>query len=405
MSSIRIRFANTQNEQLSARLDMPVSEHPHTFAVFAHCFTCNKNLNAVRNISRALNQAGIAVLRFDFTGLGDSEGAFEETNFTSNVDDLVLACQYITEHYQAPELIVGHSLGGAAVICAAAQVDSIKAIATIGAPFAPGHVGHLIASKAQEIEQTGAAEVNIGGRSFRVKKQFLEDIVAQSLTEKLRDMRKALLILHSPQDRTVEIENAAKLYKVAHHPKSFISLDGADHLLSNKKDSHYVGEVIANWSTRYLSLPEKEKWSAQGQTAVRLGADGFTSEVMVRHHSLIADEPASVGGNDFGPTPYELVAAGLGACTAMTIQMYARRKKWHIEEVVVHVDHGKSYAAHCQNCADPKSKIDVFERVIELRGDLSEGQVQRILEIADRCPVHRTLHAEVEVRTQIALKQ
>jgi putative redox protein len=404
MSSTRIQFANAQGEQLSARLDLPVSEHPHTFAVFAHCFTCNKNLNAVRNISRALNQAGIAVLRFDFTGLGDSEGAFEDTNFTSNVDDLVLACAYVAEHYQAPELIVGHSLGGAAVICAAAQVASIQAVATIGAPFAPGHVGHLVASKAEEIELTGEAEVNIGGRPFRVRKQFLEDIVAQSLTDKLKSMRKAFLILHSPQDRTVEIENAAKLYKAAHHPKSFVSLDGADHLLSDKKDSNYVGEVIANWSKRYITLPAKEELRPQGQVAIRLGAEGFTSEIMARHHSLIADEPTSIGGNDFGPTPYELISASLGACTAMTIQMYARRKKWHIEEVVVHVDHGKSYAEDCQSCDDPKSKIDVFERVIELEGDLSEEQVARILEIADRCPVHRTLHAEVEVKTKIELR-
>ncbi|MEM6698865.1 MAG: alpha/beta fold hydrolase, partial [Bacteroidota bacterium] len=379
----------------------PVNQHPPTFAVFAHCFTCNKNLTAVRNISRCLNQAGIAVLRFDFTGLGESEGEFADTNFTSNIEDLVVACEYLAENYQAPELIIGHSLGGAAVICAADKVESIKAIATIAAPFAPRHVSHLVASKAEEIEETGEAEVNIGGRSFRVKKQFLEDIVEQSLKEKLQRMRKSLLILHSPQDHTVEIENAAQLYQAAHHPKSFVSLDGADHLMSRKEDSHYVGEVIANWSKRYIDIPEKEKLNTQQQVAVRLGAEGFTTEVMVRHHNWTADEPASVGGNDFGPTPYELLSSALGTCTAMTIQMYARRKKWQIEEVVVHVDHRKDYAADCEHCDDPKSKIDVFDRVIELKSDLNEEQVQRILEIADRCPVHRTLHKEVEVRTKI----
>ncbi|MEM8524192.1 MAG: alpha/beta fold hydrolase [Bacteroidota bacterium] len=401
MASIKISFSNTKGEQLAARLDMPVNQHPHTFAVFAHCFTCNKNLTAVRNISRALNQAGIAVFRFDFTGLGESEGDFADTNFTSNVEDLVTACEYVAENYQAPELIIGHSLGGAAVICTADKVESIQAIATIGAPFAPKHVSHLIASKAEEIEETGEAEVNIGGRSFRVKKQFLEDILEQSLKEKLQRMRKALLILHSPQDRTVEVENAAKLYQAAHHPKSFVSLNGADHLLSKKKDSRYVGTMIANWAERYISIPEKEKLNSNQQVVVRLGEDGFTSEVMVRHHALTADEPASVGGNDFGPTPYELVSAGLGACTAMTIQMYARRKKWRIEEVIVYVDHKKDHAMDCENCDDPKSKVDVFERTIELKSDLNEEQIQRILEIADKCPVHRTLHSEVEVRTKL----
>ncbi|MEM9884615.1 MAG: alpha/beta fold hydrolase [Bacteroidota bacterium] len=395
MASTKIQFPNSKGESLSAKLDVPINQHPHTFAVFAHCFTCNKNLSAVRNISRALNQAGIAVLRFDFTGLGESEGDFSDTNFTSNVEDLIEACQYLKQHYQAPELIVGHSLGGAAVICAAEQVASIKAIASIAAPFAPKHVGHLVASKAVEIEATGEAEVNIGGRSFKVKKQFLEDIVEQSLTEKLRKMRKALLVLHSPQDEIVEIENAAKLYQAAFHPKSFVSLDGADHLLSNKADSDYVGTVIANWAGRYISIPPKEVFNSDRQVVVRLGEKGFTSDVMVRHHNLVADEPASVGGNDFGPTPYELLSAGLGACTAMTIQMYARRKKWVVEEVLVHIDHKKDHATDCENCEDPKSKVDVFERFIELKGDLDQEQISRLMEIADRCPVHRTLHEEV----------
>ncbi|MEM0994739.1 MAG: alpha/beta fold hydrolase [Bacteroidota bacterium] len=401
MASTKIQFPNALGELLSAKLDVPVNQHPHTFAVFAHCFTCNKNLSAVRNISRALNQAGIAVLRFDFTGLGESEGEFADTNFTSNVEDLIAACTFLAEQYQAPELIVGHSLGGAAVICAADKVASIKAIATIGAPFAPNHVSHLIATKAMEIEAAGEAEVVIGGRAFKVKKQFLEDIIAQSLTEKLRKMRKAILVLHSPQDEIVEIENAAKLYHAAFHPKSFISLDGADHLLSDKADSNYTGTVIANWASRYITVSPKSMLDSDKQVAVRLGEKGFTSEVMVRHHHLTADEPASVGGNDFGPTPYELVSAGLGACTAMTIQMYARRKKWLVEEVVVHIDHKKDHAEDCEHCDETKNKIDVFDRTIELKGDLSEEQITRLMEIADRCPVHRTLHEEVLVKTAL----
>lgn len=399
MRSKKIQFTNTEGEVLAARLELPVNQHPHTYALFAHCFTCNKNLTAVRNISRALTQEGIAVLRFDFTGLGESEGDFADTNFSSNVQDLVQAANFLNHNYKAPSILIGHSLGGAAVISAAKNIESVKAVATIGAPYDPAHVSHLLSSGIEEINATGAAEVIIGGRKFTVKKQFLDDIQEHSVKENLRNLRKAILILHSPQDRTVEVENAAKIYHAARHPKSYISLDGADHLLSNKMDSLYAGDLIACWAKRYIDWPEKEKLKVEKEVAVRLGDEGYTTDIAVRHHTLTADEPESVGGNDFGPTPYDLLNASLGACTAMTLQMYARRKKWDLQEVTVHLEHYKDYVADMQDVDNPKSKIDHFDRVLELEGDLSEEQKQRLLEIANRCPVHRTLHNDVKINT------
>lgn len=401
MASIKVQFPNQEGELLAARLELPANQHPHSFALFAHCFTCSKNLSAVRHISQAVNLSGVAVLRFDFTGLGESEGDFADTNFSSNVEDLVAAAQYLKENYEAPSLLIGHSLGGAAVLCAATVLPAVKAVATIGAPYDPQHVSHLLGSSIEEIEAEGVAEVNIGGRPFQVKKQFLEDIRSNALDEKVKKLGKALLIMHSPQDRTVSIDNAARLYMAAMHPKSFISLDGADHLLLNKHDAQYVGETISSWVKRYLSLPAQEKLRAEKDVSVRLGAEGFTTEIMVRHHGLQADEPVSVGGNDFGPTPYDLVSAGLGACTAMTLQMYARRKKWDLKEVKVHLDHYKDYASDMSDTENQTSKIDHFERVLEIEGDLNQEQRARLLEIANKCPVHSTLHQEVEVRTRM----
>ena len=401
MASTKVTFTNSNGYQLSAKLEQPVNQHPHSYAIFAHCFTCNKNLNAVRNISRALNQAGIAVLRFDFTGLGESEGDFADSNFTSNVEDLEAAANYLAENQAAPSLLIGHSLGGAAVIHVADRIASAKAIVTIGAPHDPAHVKHLFQEHSDTITTAGEAEVSIGGRPFKVKKQFLEDIAEHSQEEKIKNLKRALLILHSPQDLTVPIENAAKIYLEARHPKSFVTLDGADHLLSNKGDSQYAGQLIASWAQRYLDLPEKEDLRSESDVLVRLGNEGFTSEVMVRHHSLTADEPASIGGNDFGPTPYELLSASLGACTAMTLQMYARRKKWDLQEVRVHLNHRKDYANDMAEVEQASSKIDHFDRIIELDGELDDTQRAKLLEIADKCPVHRTLHNDVVISTSL----
>jgi len=398
----KVKFYNKNGYQLSARIELPVNQHPHTFAIFAHCFTCTKNLPAVRHISRALIKEGIALLRFDFTGLGESEGDFADTNFSTNLNDIYATADFLKENYQAPEILVGHSLGGSAMLHAACQIESVVAVATVGAPYNPIHVHHLFSDNLEEIDAEGQAKVNIGGRPFMVKKQFLDDLQNHSPFEKLRNLRKAVLVLHSPQDRTVEIENAAKIYSAAFHPKSFVSLDGADHLLSKKEDALYTGDMIAAWAKRYINIPKKEALKVDKEVAVRLDKeDGFTTDIMVRQHALIADEPENVGGNDFGPSPYDLVASGLGACTVMTLHMYARRKKWDLEEVTVHLEHYKDYAADFQNPEGKQSKIDHFDRVIELEGNLDEKQKQRLLEIADKCPVHRTLQNEVKVVTRL----
>lgn len=400
--STKVTFQNKEGITLSARLEMPIHQIPFAYAIFAHCFTCSKNLGAVRHISQALTKNGIAVLRFDFTGLGDSEGDFADTNFSSNVGDLIAAAQFLEQEYEAPTLLVGHSLGGAAVIFASAELDSVKAVATIGAPANPEHVSHLLAEGSEDLVSKGIAKVNIGGRPFTVKKQFIDDIKSQKMEAVLPDLRKSLLIMHSPQDRTVFIENARKLYQMAHHPKSFISLDGADHLLTNKADSLYIGEAVASWAKRYLDVIVNKPLKTSEQVAVSLfNEDIFTTQVVAGKHRLVADEPESIGGNDFGASPYELVSAGLGACTAMTMQMYARRKKWDVEEVIVHINHGKRHAEDCKNCEDPKSKLDHFDRTIEIKGDLDETQRQRLLEIANKCPVHRTLESEIRVETEL----
>jgi len=395
----KVTFTNLQGKQLAARLEVPTNQEAHSYAIFAHCFTCNKNFSAVRNISRALVNKGIAVLRFDFTGLGESEGDFEETNFSSNVSDLIEAAKFLEENYKAPSLLVGHSLGGAAVIFAASELDSVVAVSTIGAPSSPAHVQHLFKSSVDEIKMTGKAKVNIGGRDFTIKKDFIDDIESKPMKRVLKNMRKSFLVIHSPQDGIVGIENAKELYQFAHHPKSFISIDRADHLLMNGKDSTYVGNVIAGWAERYLSIPQREVLKTGHQVAVSIGNEGFTSEIVSGNHLLIADEPTAFGGNDFGPSPYDYLSSGLGACTAMTLRMYASRKKWNLEKVVVHIDHGKDHAP--DSVSSTSTKIDTFKRDIELFGDLNDAQRIRLLEIADKCPVHKTLSSGAVILTKL----
>ena len=384
MDTKKVFFSNTEGEQLAARLEFPLDKHPTAFALFAHCFTCNKNLAAAKNISRALARRGFGVMRFDFTGLGESEGDFADTNFSSNIQDLMAATQYLEKNYQAPSLLVGHSLGGAAVIRAAYQLKSVKAVATIGAPFDPEHVTHLFNDSYQEINDTGLATVNIGGRPFTIKSQFLEDISTYKQKEQIAQLGKALLMMHSPQDRIVSIDNAAHIYQSAKHPKSFVSLDGADHLLTQKNDSNYVAQVIASWSERYIDQPPKEDLKASQQVTVRLHTeDQYTTDIQVRHHALIGDEPSNVGGYDFGPNPYEYVSASLGACTAMTMHMYARRKKWPLDSVQINVLHFKDYPSDQQECYKGKpTKIDHFHKEISTTGALSDQQKVRLLEIA-----------------------
>ncbi len=402
MSLSKVTFINADGQTLSGRLELPADQHPHNFALFAHCFTCNKNLAAVRNISRGLTSKGFGVLRFDFTGLGESEGDFEDTNFSGNVEDLVAAAHFLAKEYEAPSLLVGHSLGGAASIFAAAKIDSIKAVATIGAPSNPKHVAHLLKSGLEEIQTIGKATINLSGRDFTIKKQFLDDLETKSLPNVAKNLNKAILVMHSPQDTTVSIKNAEEIYHAAKHPKSFITLDGADHLLMRKEDSIYAGTVIAEWSSRYIEIPEEPKLKSQHHVVASLGnAEGYTTQMKIGNHFMIADEPESVGGHDFGPSPYEYVSAGLSACTAMTIKMYVARKGWDLQHVEVHTSYSKSHIVDCENCEDPTAKIDTFEREIKIEGNFDEKQITRILQIADKCPVHKTLHSETQVITTL----
>lgn len=401
MNYSKVSFKNSEGLELSGYLELPLNTHPHSYVLFAHCFTCNKNYFAVKNIARALSAKGYGVLRFDFSGLGESDGEFADTTFSGNVEDLLSAAAFLEENYKAPEMLIGHSLGGAAVIFAAAKLTSVKSVVTIGAPSSPVHVKHLLKSNLEEIEKNGVAEVNVGGRNFTIKKNFLDDINTHDLAVFAKDLKKAFLIMHSPQDSVVQISNAEVLYKNVKHPKSFISLDGADHLLTNNKDSEYAGKVIASWASRYLEIPEEIELTTKYQVVANLGEEGYTTQLRAGRHYFTADEPKSFGGEDFGPSPYELLSAGLAACTSMTIQMYARRKKWPLKNVETHVNHKKTHAEDCENCERNTAKIDVFEREIVLQGNLDEAQQQKILEIADKCPVHRTLSNKVEITTHL----
>lgn len=403
MPTQKIQFTGADGQLLAARIDAPPGPAPETWALFAHCFTCTKNVRAAVDISRALASKGVGVLRFDFTGLGESEGDFADTNFSSNVDDLVAAGRFMADELGAgPTILVGHSLGGAAVLQAAASLSGVRAVTTIGAPADPEHVLRHIEASAEEIDERGAADVEIGGRPFTVKKQFLDDLRAQHVEEVIADLDCALLFMHSPFDEVVGIENAARLYRMAKHPKSFVSLDHADHLLSNKADSAYVASVLAAWASRYVDIREGpsdiEELREADRAVTRTGEGTFHTDIAVRQHILVADEPSSVGGEDAGPTPYDYLIAGLGACTSMTLQMYAGRKEWPLEEARVSLKHRRVHAEDCKNC-EAEERLDVVDREIELVGPLDDEQRARLMEIADRCPVHRTLEAGVRVET------
>lgn len=403
MPSERVEFTGSRGDVLAARLDLPQGK-PRAYALFAHCFTCSKDIFAASRIARALSDRGIAVLRFDFTGLGSSKGEFANTNFSSNVEDLVRAADFLREHREAPAILIGHSLGGAAVLAAAARVPEAVAVATIGAPADPGHVAHLFGAKTGEIETRGEAEVELAGRTFRIRKQFLDDIAENKLDAAIGTLRKALLVLHAPGDNTVGIDNAAHIFGAAKHPKSFVSLDKADHLLSRREDAEYAAEVIAGWAGRYLPPAEAEATSTaeQGEVIVAETGEGrFAQTILAGPHRLTADEPPAVGGDDTGPTPYGLLLAALGACTSMTLRMYANRKGLPLEKVMVRLRHDKIHAKDCENCESKEGKIDRIDRDIEIAGDLDEAQRQRLLEIADKCPVHRTLHSEVVIESRL----
>lgn len=401
MPGKRVKFPNADGDTLAGIVDLPDSQ-PRAYALFAHCFTCTKNSKAANYIGKALNDAGIAVLRFDFTGLGQSEGKFAESNFSSNVADLLAAVRWMSEEYEAPQILIGHSLGGTAVLQAAADVTSAKAVATIASPANPTHVMHVLRGAEDELEATGEAEVRLGGQPFRIKKQFIDDLRKHDLPAELRTLRKALLVMHAPLDEIVEIDNASEIFLAALHPKSFVSLDDADHLLSREADSRYAANVLAAWASRYVDLGEEVPVESADEAVVsRTAIGGFRSDVRLPGHTLVADEPASVGGTDLGPTPYDLLAAALATCTSMTLRMYAERKELPLEAATVRVEHGKVHAKDCADCESKTGKIDEFRRTIELEGDLSDDVRERMLEIADMCPVHRTLHGEVRITSRL----
>jgi len=398
-----IRFPGALGELLAARLDLPPGT-PAAYALFAHCFTCSKDTLAATRISAALTRHGIAVLRFDFTGLGGSAGDFSNTNFSSNVADLVAAAAWLRANHSAPKILIGHSLGGAAVLAAAAQIPESVAVATLGAPFDPGHVRHLIGDATPEIEAAGEAEVNLAGRTFRIKKQFLEDIGNQNAGGHIATLHKALLIMHSPRDTTVSIDNAAQIFMAAKHPKSFVSLDTADHLITRKEDAEYAATVLAAWAGRYVGPAQTAAAAPAGDGTVIVSEtrEGkFTQTVNIGTHQLRADEPVAAGGNDTGPGPYDFLLAGLGACTSMTLRMYADQKQWPLERVSVRLKHDKVHATDCAECETREGKIDKIEREIEITGNLDDTQRARLLEIANKCPVHRTLHSEVWIPTRL----
>ncbi|NHF63425.1 bifunctional alpha/beta hydrolase/OsmC family protein [Microcella pacifica] len=402
----RIEFPGSTGEALAARLEMPQGE-PRGYAVFAHCFTCSKDSKAASRISRALTGGGIAVLRFDFTGLGDSDGDFSNTNFSSNVDDLVAAAEYLQSAHRAPSLLIGHSLGGAAVIAAAERMPSVRAVATIGAPSDPSHVTALFDAARESITTEGEADVQLAGRTFRIRRQLLDDLAAQPQHDRIAGLDRALLVLHSPLDEIVGVDNAREIFEAARHPKSFVALDGADHLLTAAGDSTFAASIIAAWVARYAldARPQPNEATAvarPGSVTVTSTAEGpFTQSVVAGQHRWTADEPAPIG-NDLGPSPYDLLLAGLGACTSMTMRMYADRKSIPLDEVTVTLRHERLHAQDCSECETRTGMLDHVVREITMAGDLSEEQVESLRVIADKCPVHRTLAGAVHVTTSVS---
>lgn len=402
----RINFQSAGGLSLAGVLHEPDAGTPRAWALFAHCFTCSKNVKAAVHIAESLQREGIAVLRFDFTGLGQSQGDFADSHFSSNVQDLLDAAAYLERERRAPEILVGHSLGGTAMLAAAHHIDSAVAVATIGSPADAQHILNLLEDDLQAIEENGEARVTLAGRAFHLRRDFVEDVRSQSVRDGIGKLRKALLVMHSPLDEIVPIEEASHIYRSALHPKSFISLEDADHLLSRRADSDYAGHVLAAWASRFIQAPEDALPPAafKPDHVVISGRaeDGFRVAVNANGHPLWADEPEKYGGTNSGPSPYDFLSAALGTCTVMTLNMYARRKQLALENVRVDVRHGRVHAKDCADCVSEEGKIDHFDRLIHLEGDLTAEQRQRLLEIADRCPVHRSLHSEIKIRSKLS---
>ena len=407
----RVTFPGGRGAELAARLDLPAGP-PRAFALFAHCFTCSKDIAAASRIASALTDLGFGVLRFDFTGLGMSDGEFENTNFTSNTDDLVAAADWLRAEHRAPQLLVGHSLGGSAVLAVAADIAEVRAVATIGAPASPDHVTDVFRSSLDEIAVTGVAQVELAGRPFTIRQQFVDDLRDHVVTDRVRTMKRALLVLHSPVDNTVSVDHAAEIFQAARHPKSFVSLDGADHLLTDRADARFAADMIGAFAARYIVDESGAADAPRASSAVVVAETTqgpFLNHVVVGRHRMLADEPESVGGFDAGPSPYDLLGAALGACTSMTLRMYADRKGLPLDRVTVEVSHGKVHADDCAECSENEllsgrsGMIDRFERLVSVDGDdLTDAHRAKLLEIADKCPVHRTLESASSIATHLS---
>ncbi|MGK2957283.1 MAG: bifunctional alpha/beta hydrolase/OsmC family protein [Acidimicrobiales bacterium] len=400
-AATQISFDGSRGAPLAGRLDLPAGP-AKAFALFAHCFTCSKDLRAAGRIASRLNAHGIAVLRFDFTGLGGSGGEFSNTDFSSNIDDLLLAAAWLREEHRAPQLLVGHSLGGAAALAVAADIPELRAVATIGAPSSADHLTSLFRGDLDVIERDGSAVVEIGGRSFTIRQELVADLRAHVIEERAAQLDAAVLVLHSPLDNVVGVEHAARIFTSARHPKSFVSLDGADHLLSDPADAAWAADMISTWAARYIvdETPAAPIPSAAGPVLVAETLQGtFLNHVVAGRHQFLADEPADVGGFDAGPSPYDLLAAGLGACTSMTLRMYANRKSLPLDRVTVEISHTRVHLDDCEHPGSQGALIDQFERRIHLEGALSDEQRSSLVVIADKCPVHRTLNAPARIHT------
>jgi uncharacterized OsmC-like protein/fermentation-respiration switch protein FrsA (DUF1100 family) len=405
MPTERFQFTGEGGHQLAAALDLPEQE-PVAYALFAHCFTCGKDVLAAKRIATALAAKGIAVLRFDFTGIGSSEGDFANSTFSSNVADLVRAANHLRETRKAPTLLIGHSLGGAAILASAGQIAEAKAVVTIAAPSDPEHVTGLFKERIEDIRKQGKVEVSLAGRPFTITREFLDDIAEHGLMARVTTMRKAILVMHAPTDDTVSIDNATRIFLSAKHPKSFVSLAGADHLLSQRRDSTYVADVIAAWASRYIEPAAEQAvvtTAAPRNVVVRETRNSKLQQtISIGPHRLLADEPVAAGGEDSGPGPYDFLLAALGACKSMTMRLYADRKSLPLERATVTLHHSKIHAQDCAECETKEGMLDEIDVAIGLEGALDAEQRKRILEIADKCPVHRTLTSEIRIVTRAA---
>lgn len=400
MATRRVGFAGHDGSRRAGRLELPPGP-VRAYALFAACFTCGKDVLAAVRIAQALAQRDIAVLRFDVAGVGESEGAFFAGGFAGQVDDLVAAADWLRSEHQAPALLVGHSLGGATAIAAADRIPEVRAVVAIAAPAEPVHVCHLFGTAVAKARAKGEAEAVVGGKRFRITRDLLEDLEGARFEQELSGLVQPLLLMHSPVDTVVSVEHARRIYAMARHPKSFVSLDDADHLLTRRADAEYAAQVLAAWAERFL--PPREPLPHGGDVEVSSSDAGpFITLVRAGRHMLLADEPTTVGGEDAGPDPYELLLASLGACTAMTLRMYARHKQLPLEQVSVQLSHRRVHAEDCEDCEGQPRKLELIERVVRLEGPLDAAQRRRLLEIADRCPVHRTLSGELRIATREA---